>query len=216
MNYSEAIMDCLKRKVPYSTITDVRKDIDNIEKLYSDELISRFESDNTINVLFKKKIRPLLSCIKPQIEWDVTPVFPHNVIEENGKFNLEIKVGYELQILSQLNELEIYINKLLELLKSLQRPYLKYSDDNLLYGIQQLLELSKGPQKDRLEEFVEGYFEVKLVSYEGEFASEDYFRLSTANVETPLTTVKAIVSKTDGICIEKGIYVEPLNSNQNE
>lgn len=216
MNYSEAIKDCLKRTVPYSTLADVRKDVDNIERLLSDELVSKFECDDTINKLFRKTIRPLLAYIKPQIEWDVTPVFPHLINSEKGRFNLEIKVEYELKILSQLEDLDRYLVKLLELVKSLQRPYLKCSDENLLYGLQQLLELSKGPQRERLEEFVEGYFDVKLVSYENDYSSDVYFRLSRANVESPLTTVKAIVSKTDDTCVEKGIYVEPLNSNQNE
>ena len=68
MNYSEAIKDCLKRTVPYSTLADVRKDVDNIERLLSDELVSKFECDDTINKFFKKTIRPLLAYIKPQID----------------------------------------------------------------------------------------------------------------------------------------------------
>lgn len=216
MNYSDAIKDCTKRTVPYSTLADVRKDVDNIEKLISDELIKRLENDLTINKQFKKSIRPLLTYIYPKIEWDVTPAFPHTVNVNNGMFNFEIKVEYELNILSQIKDVEDYLLKIHQLVKSLQRPYLKGSDENLLYGIQQLLELSNGPHKERLEELVEGYFDVKLVSYEGDYASDVFFRLSRANIENPLTTVKAIISTTDGSCIEKGIYVETLNHNQDE
>ena len=83
---------------------------------------------------------------------------------------------------------------------------------NLLYGLYQILSISTSQQDaDEIENFITGHFtEVKLVKYDDEGADISFFDIYEANISQPVTSRKAIVSKSDNGCIHKGIYLKPI------
>ena len=223
MNYLD-----IHREIRAKQFSSINEAIRNVEILSSSlkhtlyEKIEQLDED-AANESQKRQMHGVSESWSPIIDWECHTVIDQPVMSEGS---MKIQWHYEVTIKSDLNQLiDDFLNKLRAVYG---KCLLRYSDKALLIDLhthyRQLsncrgLEVNHGASgklssvEDDIEYLMKMHFRVKVVEYDGKFASGDYFDMTQANIPQPKTVKKAIVSD-DGsdLCIQKGLFVSPLNN----
>lgn len=152
----------------------------------------------------------------PDIRWRVKCVY-RNLSETNS--GLSVDIVYKLEILTSIEDLQSQLKRVIDqgvealMLSSLIRT----SDRDVLKVMYDCFNDSEDVELRRfIECALKRNFYIELVEFVPgtQYADNTYFDVSEAvNVEKPVTTRRAVVSKKDNSCIIRGHYVVPKFNN---
>lgn len=157
-------------------------------------------------------LKSLANYWHPDIKYRIDCVYKNLAGTKSG---LSVDVVYKLDILTSMedldSQLEDYIKQSVEAL--MQASLIQTSDRDVLKAMYDCFYDSEDVDTRKyIERALKRNFYIELVEFvpTTQYADNTYFEVSEAvNIEKPVTTRRAVVSKKDNSCIIRGHYVLP-------
>ena len=218
MTFIKSLEDALKGVLERKIVTLKRSEVENNPSRaglttttgISLEYLDRYPERIIMN------LKSLANYWHPDIRYRIDGVYKNLIGTKSG---LSVDVVYKMDILTSMedldSQLEDYIKQSVEAL--MQASLIQTSDRDVLKAMYDCFYDSEDVYTRKyIERALKRNFYIELVEFipTTQYADNTYFEVSdAANVEKPMTTRKAVVSRKDNSCIIKGHYVLPKLNN---